>query len=274
MFADLDATLQAMLDDPTAPADLRTADVSFVTPDRDYKPPQATINLYLHEVTENRALRDEARVMERTGTVWSSRLPSLRVDCSYLVTAWSADTGGLKVANEHRLLGLALMWFSRFPVIADRFLQGSLKHPPQPFPLPSVVAQTGEGQAMGHFWTALGTPPRPAFSVTVTITVDPFDQVEQFAAVERLHIDTGSITDPRLGGRVLDAALSAVPGVVVSVVGTPLTAATDVAGRFALPGLEAGACTLRVQRTGAPDLDVAVTYAVDRQFHDVVLPTP
>ena len=33
MFQDLDATLKAMLSDAAAPADVRNADVSFVTPD-------------------------------------------------------------------------------------------------------------------------------------------------------------------------------------------------------------------------------------------------
>ena len=38
MFQDLDTTLEAMLDDAAAPTDLRNADVSFDTPDKDYKP--------------------------------------------------------------------------------------------------------------------------------------------------------------------------------------------------------------------------------------------
>ena len=38
MFDDLDATLRAVLADAAAPADVRTAEVSFDTPDRDFKP--------------------------------------------------------------------------------------------------------------------------------------------------------------------------------------------------------------------------------------------
>lgn len=271
MFADLDATLHAMLDDPTSPAALRAADVSFVTPDRDYKPGQDTVNLFLHEVTENRELRDEARIMERAGTTWRSRLPSLRLECSYLVTAWSADNAGLKVAAEHRLLGLALIWFSRFPVIPERFHSGALRQPPQPYPLPSTVAQTREGQPMGQFWTALGIPPRPAFSVTVTICVDPFDQVEQFAAIEHVQIGSGQVEHPYLAGRVLDPALSVVPGALVSVIGDPRTSTTDAGGRFAFSGLEFGAHTLRVTVGAQPPVDVEVNYRPDHRFHEVVL---
>ena len=104
-----------MFADAAAPADLRNADISFDTPDKGYQPAQATMNLFLHEVAENRTLRDEARVIDRTGDAYTSRLPSMRLDCTYLVTAWSAKAGGLKAQEEHHLLGLALIWLGRIP---------------------------------------------------------------------------------------------------------------------------------------------------------------
>jgi hypothetical protein len=198
VFQDLDATLQAMFGDAAAPVALRNADISFVTPDRTYAPTQATINLFLHEVTENRMLRDDARVITGSPqTGYTSRLPSLRVDCVYMVTTWSAQSAGLKANEEHSLLGLALVWLARFPVIDDRFVQGVLKTPPQPYPLATVVAQTKEGQAMGQFWSALGIAPRPAFSLTVTVAADPFDESEQFPAVAvgGIHIQTELVDD-------------------------------------------------------------------------------
>jgi uncharacterized protein DUF4255/carboxypeptidase family protein len=274
MFDDLDATLQAMLADAAAPADLRAADVGFDTPDQDYKPTQATMNLFLHEVAENRALRDEARVIERTGDTYTSRLPSLRVDCSYLVTAWSAKTGALRAQEEHHLLGLALIWLSRFPVIDDRFLQGALKTPAQPYPLAATVAQTNEGQPMAHFWSALGVPPRPAFSLTVTITVDPFDQVEQFSAVQSVSTQSASLLEPSLAGRVLDRALAPVPGATVTVAGTSEQRTTDGEGGFAFADLPFGSYSLAVQVSGQPAQQVAVTYAADSQIHNVILPGP
>lgn len=272
MFDDLDATLKAMLADPAAPADLRNADVAFDTPDKDYQPAQATVNLFLHEIAENRALRDEARVIERTGNTYTSRLPSLRLDCSYLVTAWSAQSAGLKAQEEHHLLGLALIWLSGFPVIDDRFLQGTLSNPAQPYPLSTVVAQTNEGQPMGHFWSALGVSPKPAFSLTVTIAVDPSDQVEQLAAVGAIGIVSTSLQYPSLAGRVLDDALAPVAGATVTVAesGDQQTSGPD--GRFAFDGLAFGAYTLAVQVTGQPDQQQPVTYAADSQIHNVILP--
>jgi hypothetical protein len=274
VFQDLDATLKAMFADPAAPGDLRNADVSFDTPDRDYKPSLATLNLFLHEVAENRALRDEARVLERAGSTYTSRLPSLRLDCTYLITAWSPQTAGLKAQEEHRLLGLALAWLSRFPVIDDRFLQGTLKSPVQPYPLSTMVAQTKEGQPMGEFWSALGVPPRAAFSLTVTITAEPFDQVEQFAAVQGVHVQTTSLSQPALTGQVLDHALAPVAGATVAVAETGGHVISGPDGGFSFAGLAFGTYTLRVQAGGDADQQVPVTYAAGSQIHNVILPGP
>lgn len=189
MFADLDATLQAMLDDPGAPAALRAAEVSFDTPDRDFIPTQATVDLFLHELTENRALRVGTpfldRVGDQPGDGYRSRPPPLRVDCTYLVTAWSARTGGEKAAEEHALLGSALLWLARFPTVDDRFLQGAVAG--QPYPVPLTVAQTREHPGAGEFWSALGVAPRPAFSLTVTVALQPVDDVTEYPAVAEIR---------------------------------------------------------------------------------------
>jgi hypothetical protein len=275
MFQDLDATLEAMLNDAAAPEGLRNADVSFDTPDKDYKPTQATVNLFLHDLAENRDLRDPARVVERNGDVYASRPPPLRVDCTYLTTAWSAKPAAQRTQEEHHLLGLALSWLSRFPVIEDRFLQGDeLKNPPQPYPLPAVVAQVKEGQGMGLFWSALGIPPRPAFSLTVTIAMQPSDQVEQYPVTEKVLIEHASLTQPRLSGRVLDHALAPVPSARVSVVGTGLETTVDPSGTFAFAGLDFGRYTLLVQVTNRPDVQTPVDYAARGQVHNVILPAP
>lgn len=274
MLDDLDATLRAMLTDAAAPAVLRSADISFDTPDKDFSPTQATLSVFLHEVAENRGLRDEARIIERTGNTYTSRLPSLRLDCTYLITAWSVQAGGLKTQEEHNLLGLALIWVSGFPVIDDRFLQGALKTPVQPYPLATTVAQTREGQPMGQFWSALGVPPRPAFSLTVTITVDPFTQTEQLSAFQQIDIRTTSLRYAALSGQVLDHTLTPVPGATVTVAenGEQQTSGAD--GGFSFADLPFGAYTLKVQMTGFTDQQLSVTYTAGSQIHNVILPAP
>lgn len=274
MFQDLDETLKAILDDASAPAELRAADVSFDTPDKNYKPAEATVNLFLHDVSENRSLRDDARVITRTNDGYASRLPPLRVDCNYLTTAWSAQAGGLKAAEEHRLLGLTLLWLSRFPVVDERFLRGTLATPPQPYPLPTMVAQVQENRSSGEFWTALGIAPRPAFPITVTITVEPYDEVEEFAPVQKIDVRSTSVEHPLFRGVVTDQSLVPVPAATVSVTETGAQATSGPDGEFAVPGLEFGTYTLKVRAAGRPDEQVAVTYAADHQTQTVVLSGP
>jgi hypothetical protein len=273
VLSDLDATLEAVLGDLAAPAELRAADTSFATPDRDFRPAEPTVNLFLHEIAEHRGLRDTSRVSERSGTRWTSRMPSLRMDCRYLVTAWSAGTGGHQAQEEHRLLGQALLWLSRSPVVEDAFLRGALKTPPQPFPVPVSVAQPEDGTRSGQFWSALGIAPRPAFPVTVTIALEPSDEVEDVAAVERVDLRTTALDRPVLSGRVRDDA-APVPQAAVTVVEAGQQVSTDRRGGFRVPDLQPGAYTLRVQAPGRPMHEQRVTYAADRQVHDVVLPGP
>jgi hypothetical protein len=179
MFEDLDDTLGQMLNDPAMPsglADLLNADVSFETPDRNFAPALPTVNLFLYDVKENRELRNAEPIVQLVSGVILRRRPPIRVDCSYLVTAWSNANGSLQVAAEHRLLALALLWLSRFTTIPEIYLQGSLAV--QPFPPPAIVAQDDPNHNTGEFWSALGIAPRPAFYITVTIAMELDVEVE------------------------------------------------------------------------------------------------
>jgi hypothetical protein len=200
------------------------------------------------------------------------------MDCTYLATAWSSQSAGLKAREEHNLLGLALTWLSRFRVIDERYLQGHLKNPVQPYPVPAVVGRTKEGQDLGHFWSALGIPPRPAFGLTVTIAVDPFDDVEESGPVQSVRVQGTRLDDPMLTGRVLTPDLEPVPGVAVTLVDqdgvTVGTATSDRWGSFGFADVPFSVYTLRLPVDGAADHSRRVVYARDSQVHDVVLPGP
>ncbi|MGW2724063.1 Pvc16 family protein [Streptomyces sp. NPDC001492] len=275
MFDDLDASLAAVLADAGAPAEVRTADVSFAVPDKDFTPGQVTLNLFLHEVQENRALRDDTPLRRPLpGGAWESRRPPLRMDCTYLITAWSAMTGGHRVTEEHRLLGRSLLWLSRFAVVPDSFLRGALKNPPQPYPLATSIAQTREGPSLGEFWSALGVAPRPAYTLTATIALQPFTETETFPAVEAVELRTGLLNDPQLRGRVLDPTLAAVPGASVRLVEASRTVTSGSAGGFGFTDVPFGTYTLTVRSAGRPDVTSTVVYAQDTQVHDVILSGP
>jgi uncharacterized protein DUF4255/carboxypeptidase family protein len=278
MFNVLDDTLRNLLD--SAPANTAnnlflSAEISFDTPAKGFTPKQGdlAINLFLYEVKENRELRQPMPTREvATGRGVRRRAP-LRVDCSYMVTAWSNITNQDNVANAHRLLGQAFHWLSRFPTIPERYFpQPNLPADPgmpyQPFAPPTMVAQMDGAKGAGEFWSALGIPPRPYFNLIVTICLD-LDQAVGDSIVttvssryyqagiaasgeERLMIG-GTVRDTG-GNPVADAWVRLEPP-------NPLVPSqirvTDAAGHFIFEDVARGAgYTLRARAQGHPEHQV------------------
>ena len=265
MLQDLDATLKTLLDDAGAPQVVRDAEVSFKTPDKSFTPDKPTVDLFLYEVKENRELRDPEPLVERVGGTFVRRRPPLRVDCSYLVTAWVKDSGEDEIRKEHELLSSSLAWLSRFPTIPVPFLTDAMAG--QPFPPPTLVAQTDGAQNSGEFWTALGIPPRSYFNLVVTIAVPLGVQVPEGPPVVtkdmRLLVKDEPTSEERwfqIGGTVRRAAAPKppVPGATVVLVETGDTRTTDALGRFSFSPLAAGAFNLKVTAAGFAEKTRAV----------------
>ncbi|MBT1090311.1 Pvc16 family protein [Streptomyces sp. Tu102] len=264
MFHDLDATLTHLLHNaPTTDLpELRAADVSFETPDRAFAPANATVDLFLYEVRENRELRDAVPVVERVGGGFVRRRPPLRADCSYIVTTWvAAGIGGARVAAEHRLLGQALGWMSRFPRIPEPYLQGALADPQRVYPPPTMIAQLDPNQHAGDFWAAMGIAPRPAFYLTVTVELPVAFPVEgplvTAAVVDyQQGWDTGTReTFVDFGGTVRDRAGSPVAGAWIRLDPSGRTETSDADGRFRFTRIvPATGSTLRARATGLGDV--------------------
>lgn len=172
MLHELDEALKQLLmkAKDEIPGLLEIAEVSFATPDDTFAPDEPLINLFLLDIMENTELRNLQPVREQIGGVVISRAPPLRVDCTYLVTAWSNANGEEQSRLEHRLLGEALLWFSRTDEIPPTMLEGSLKQSAYP-PGLSITQAQGDRQA-GQFWSALRIAPRAAFFLTVTLAMD------------------------------------------------------------------------------------------------------
>jgi hypothetical protein len=191
-------------------------------------------------------------------------MPPLRATCAYLVTAWSNSVGAARIVEEHRLLGQALLWLSRFPRVPTAFLQGALTN--QPFPPPTLVAQMEGNRNNGEFWSALGLPPRPAFTVSVTIAIElglsidegppvstkeiRFQQIDPAGAFESVFGIGGTVRDGGTSDPITDAELTLVE--------RGLVARTDAVGRFRFDGLQPGSYTLRTVAPGFATLDTAI----------------
>ncbi|MEO8017678.1 MAG: Pvc16 family protein [Pseudomonadota bacterium] len=258
MFDRLDNTLSALLNDelmPAALAGLLNAEVSFVTPDRLHAPGRATVNLFLYETRENRELRDPVPIVVPGNGLSLRRLPPLRVDCFYMVTAWSDDIGADKVSAEHRLLAEAFNWLSRFPVIPQRFLDaGTLTG--QVYAPPTLVAQMDTFKNASEFWVSLGIPPRPFFNLVVTVTMDLDQALEEFPVTAvmtdyRQQGSGGSDRRAAIGGTVRDRNNVVVRDAWVRIDPAGFTTVTDAAGRFVFDSVAAGSgATLRARAPG------------------------
>jgi len=163
----LDETLEAFLRE-VVPLPARDVDIAFDAPDGEWAAAlssRPTVDLYLWDIRPNLSERDygEMIVEEPDGRRFR-RDPLPRVDCRYLVTAWTSE-----VRDEHSLLGDVLSAMLLNPVIEARHLQGVF-HAVRP--LPRLTLRSGDGSENSDFWSALGGQLKPGLDVVVTITVD------------------------------------------------------------------------------------------------------
>lgn len=185
MFDDLDKTLEQLLKRELPPALVSQVSITFAAPDPQFPPTSVTlpaIDLFLYDVRENRDLRNNEWMVERRsdGTVTQTRAP-VRIDCSYLLTAWASRSSTTPAQDEHHVLGEVMKVLLRFPTIPAAVLQGSLQG--QEPPLPTTSLQPGRLQSISDFWQASGGKPRAALTYSITIGVAPEAPVEAGAPV-------------------------------------------------------------------------------------------
>jgi Pvc16 N-terminal domain/Carboxypeptidase regulatory-like domain len=259
VIRDLSLTLRAMLTQPGLPAELAAAQIAFDRPGETFTPQQRTLDLFLYDIRENLELRNAEPLLERINGQAVRRPPPMRVDCTYLVTAWPVSGTELPL-QEHRLLAQTLQVLSRYRTIPAAFLQDSLKG--QEPPLPLVTSQTGGLKEPAEFWSAIGGRLRPSLSVTVTIGLEVFAaetlplvttetiRITQRAGGERLPLPE---TEDRfrIGGRVLAADRKDAAGAAVSLLEAGLSTTADADGRYVIGPVAAGRYTLRAQSGAA-----------------------
>ena len=140
------------------------------------------VDLFLYDLRENLDLRSNDDLIERFDGGKAQRLrPPVRVDASYLITAWPGGQQQGSSQDEHRLLGAVMRVLLRYRTLPRERLKGSLAN--QQLPLPVSTLQPGRLQSLGEFWQALGGKPKAALNYTVTFSVDVFDP-------EELHLVT------------------------------------------------------------------------------------
>jgi Pvc16 N-terminal domain len=162
----LDESLEAFLR-ATVPLPAREIDVAFDAPDKEWaaRVSRPTINLYLWDVRRNVSTRffDAETPGDGNGRT-QRRAPLSRVDCRYLVTAWTSD-----VRDEHSLLGITLTALLRHTELERQYLQGAYRDVVR---VPLIEVGADDGRDNPGFWSALGGQLKPGLDLTVTATVD------------------------------------------------------------------------------------------------------
>ena len=268
MINELSQVLKNILDDPTLQEPLRSAQIEFDHPDDNYAPAGGlrTINLFLYDIRENLELRNNEPIVERLNGQARITRPPIRVDCSYLITAWPDGTGQAMFLQEHQLLAQVLGALSRFSTIPPSFLAGTSLATQQP-PLPVITAQAGELKSPSEFWSAMGSRLRPSLTVRATISIQPFTAVvAPITVTKQIGLEPVENAAARedgfeIGGRVRDAANNPVAGATVTLVELGLVTTTDAGGHFRMGRdkdgqyrfglIAAGTYTLRAEKLPA-----------------------
>jgi hypothetical protein len=278
MIHDLSETLRTILTQPGLPLALSVAQVLFDRPVAQFNPQQSAINLFLFDIRENAELRNNEPIVTRLNGQATIRHPPMRVDCSYLVTAWIV--GGAEIAlQEHLLLSQVLQVLARYPIIPEPFLQGSLKPAPSVSPngstnppdiplaspvsgeelppIPMRVAVPLASRQSPEFWTSLGIPVRACLVVTATIAIDINDAVPTTLPLATSHtiglrdIKGGSSREQsfQIGGQISLSNRQPVVAAKVMLLERNQATQTDQNGLYQFSLIPAGTYTLQVQQS-------------------------
>lgn len=248
-------------------------DVRFDPPRREWVTSltRPTLSFFLFDVRENTELRQANLEASRGNGHTTYRVPPRRFDLRYMVSALTTV-----IEDEHLLLWRALVTLLRYPTFPDEVLSAELRA--LDAPLSAQIDKPEEEGTLLDVWSGLDTPPRPALLYTVTAPVElelsrmsPL-VLTRTARYTRMLAGGDQPWEERthIGGRVLDAGGRAIAGALVSVEGKATEGAlTNSEGEFTLPGVPAGAVTLRVARAGeSPTL---VKIEIPSASYDIVL---
>lgn len=247
--------------------------------------PVNALNVYLIELRENRKLRSNEVMRVVNGGVVSETQAPMRLDCHYLITAWSpaSVTPALEPAwDEHALLyDAAAVLALHDPIVPEDIYGASgLGAWPSGFPeeleeaeLPIAFVPMEGFPKYAEFWGTMGTTPRwrPAIHLAVTL---PIIRAERSVGAEvTTRILDARIGDPgapaglglRIGGHVRDALAPQADGSPSVVAGAWITldtpagkrmalVRTDAQGRFQLGELSPGVYRLRARTVGHADV--------------------
>jgi hypothetical protein len=266
--------------------------VRFQPPDADWRTfvanltvggqPANALNIYLADLRENRKLRSNERVRSVANGLVSEEPAPARLDCHYLISAWSPAT--VSPAVEPTLDEHALLYQAAAVLVRNGPFNPSRVYPagsavllawPEPFrdvELPAEVLPVEGFHKLAEFWGGMGqgTIWKPALYLIVTLPVALMIEVSGPLVTTRIteYRLIGGTQPPEVWIQIGAHVLAGAPPQPVAeawvrledALGTPLQAVTtNAAGRFTFGQLRPGNYTLRVRAVGFAE----TTHAID-----------
>ena len=191
MLHDLNNTFKRILIDQ-GKLDRGTIDIDFEQPTSEWSSHLSlpTINMWCFDVRENVKLRNMDMRVADNGNSATLKLPPLRFDVTYLVTAWARE-----VEDEHQLLWRALGTLAQIRSLTPEACEGGLRE--QQYDIPIAVAQAAETSVnMSDLWSVLDNQMRLGFWVAATLAIESGYEYETPLVLER-RIGVGQSDDPR-----------------------------------------------------------------------------
>ncbi len=221
MIDDLDRTLRQLLAAELPAIRSGGVEVAFNQPTHDWSKNlgKPTLNFFLYDVRDNPVLRRHqwqqtpapGATPREDHTVRQRRTP-LRIDCFYLVTAWSPADAQTRPFEEHNLLTQCLIALARYPVLnrlaGDQLMEGRQWSPrsaaangrngqehqtqaalsmlagaldTQEYEIRARLASHDVMTNPAELWGSLDNEIRAGFSYVVTLPIDPWVGMEQVA---------------------------------------------------------------------------------------------
>ncbi|MFO7683283.1 MAG: Pvc16 family protein [Chloroflexota bacterium] len=260
--------------------------VRFQPPDDDWRTyvstltvggiPVNALNIYLFDLRENRRLRSNARTRIVDNGMVSEQAAPNRVDCHYVISAWSPAT--LTPATEPTLDEHALLYETLAVLMQHAPVNPSRIYPPaspqlaaipeliRTADLPTDVAPSDGFGKLSEFWGGMDAEARwkPVIYVVVTLPVLLLPEIAgPLVITKQIRLEIIDLPGTQqiwfqIGGTVRDSnTLDPIPGADVSLVELVLESVTDENGRFTLTMIPAGNYTLRTT-VGPTTVDQAV----------------
>jgi Pvc16 N-terminal domain len=264
MLADLDETLRALLKRELERHGFDGVEIAFDAPAREWSGQLSapTVNLFLYDIRESQESRPTEWTHDRSNGHARDIRPSMLMECSYAVTAWTQA-----VEDEHRLLSQVLAVMFAFPALPLDAMPARLQGLADRFPLEGRIAQPkADGKA--DFWNAVGGQYKASLDYVVTIACESGTAYERGPEVRTQTISSRLSDGPartitemhRFGGTVADKEGLPVAGAWVALPELGLLATSNAEGRFMFNRVGAGrhALLVRTREGGEAKAEVEV----------------